>query len=179
MTRPRAVFFDRDGVINVSPGAGYVTRVKDFHFMPGIIEVLAWCRSRKLRTILVTSQQGVGKGIMKDSDLAAIHCHMQSVLGRSAAAFDSIQACTGLEGHCDCRKPAPKMIYDACRALGGIDLSGSVLIGDHDRDIQMARNAGLGYAIRLVSGNPVSEAGNFLARSIPEVDAALRSWFYS
>lgn len=177
MTLPRAVFFDRDGVVNISPGAGYVTRVQDFHFTPGIMEVLHWCRRQGLRTVLVTSQQGVGKGLMTQSDLEAIHSRMQSVLKEHSAAFDSIHSCTGLEGQCDCRKPSPQMIFEACTALGGIDLAGSALVGDHDRDIRMARNAGLGYAIRLVGENPVSEPSDFVARNIPEIFLALRSWF--
>lgn len=174
--QPRAVFFDRDGVINISPGAGYVLSVNEFHFIPGIIEILAWCKAQGFLTVLVTSQQGVGKGLMTQATLDAIHAHMQSVLGEHQAAFDSIHACTGLDGQCDCRKPAPKMIFDAAQELGGIDLPGSALIGDHDRDIQMARNAGVGFSIRLAGEKPVAESGNALARSIAEVFEVLQSW---
>lgn len=177
MKLPRAVFFDRDGVVNVSPGEGYVTRVEDFIFMPGIVQILAWCRTVKLRTVLVTSQQGVGKGLMSQADLDFIHGHMQRTLWRHDAAFDSIQACTGLDGECDCRKPAPKMIFDAVNELGGIDLAGSALVGDHDRDILMARNAGLGYAVRLAGEKSVKETGDLLALNLPEVFAGLKLWF--
>lgn len=177
MSLARAVFFDRDGVVNVSPGAGYVTSVKDFVLMPGIVEILVWCRERKLKTVLVTSQQGVGKGLMTQAMLDEIHASMQETLARHKAAFDSIHACTGLDGQCDCRKPAPKMIFDAAAELGGIDLPASALVGDHDRDIQMARNAGVGFAVRLAGENTVGEPGDFLATSISEVFKAFESWF--
>lgn len=173
---PRAVFFDRDGVINVSPGEGYVLSVPDFRFMPGIMEVLAWCKAQGLLTVLVTSQQGVGKGLMTQAALDTIHSHMQSTLAEQNAAFDSIHACTGLDGQCDCRKPAPKMIFDAVTALGGIDLSRSALVGDHDRDIQMARNAGIGFAVRLTGEKPVKEAGDILVHSVAEIFQALEQW---
>lgn len=175
MTPRPAVFFDRDGVLNVSPGARYVLRVADFHLMPGIIEVLAWCKAKGFYTVLVTSQQGVGKGLMSQADLDAIHDHLQTGLASHGAAFDRIHSCTHLAGSCSCRKPSPQMILDAAAHLL-IDLAASALVGDHDRDIQMARNAGVGFTIRLSSDNAVNETGDVLAHSIPEVMAALKSW---
>jgi len=145
-----AVFFDRDGVVNVSPGAGYVLRWADFHFAPGIITALALCRSRGYATILVTSQQGVGKGLMTQTGLDDIHARMQAELATHHAAFDGIYACTHLSDTCTCRKPSPAMIFQA-RDEHGLDLAQSWLVGDHDRDIQMARNAGVPRTIRILS----------------------------
>lgn len=149
-TLPPAVFFDRDGVVNVSPGDGYVLRVEDFHLSPGIAEALALCRRRGYRLILVTSQQGVGKGLMTQVDLDAIHASMQDALRAQGADFDGIYACTHLRGTCSCRKPSPEMLFSAQREHG-IDLSRSWLVGDHDRDIQMAKNAGVPHTIRVLS----------------------------
>ncbi|MDB6071027.1 MAG: gmhB [Verrucomicrobiales bacterium] len=170
-----ALFFDRDGVVNVSPGAGYVTSVEDFHLMPGIAEVLAWGKTKGFFLVLVTSQQGVGKGLMTQETLDAIHAHLQETLAREGASFDLIRSCTHLAGSCDCRKPSPQMILDAASILP-INLAASALVGDHDRDIQMARNAGLAFAVRLASDNPVSETGDVLAHSILEVWTALKNW---
>lgn len=170
-----ALFFDRDGVVNISPGAGYVTQVDDFHLMPGIADVLAWAKFQGFFLVLVTSQQGVGKGLMTQEDLDHIHRHLQETLAREGAAFDLIRSCTHLAGTCSCRKPSPQMILDAA-ALLPIDLSRSALVGDHDRDIQMARNAGVPFTIRLASDNPVQETGDVLAHSIPEVWTALKNW---
>ncbi|HBJ87694.1 MAG TPA: hypothetical protein DDZ88_28325 [Verrucomicrobiales bacterium] len=148
-SRP-AVFFDRDGVVNVSPGDGYVLRAEDFHFAPGAIAALALCKARGFATILVTSQQGVGKGMMTQATLDDIHGRMQDELARHAAAFDGIYACTHLSGTCTCRKPSPEMIFRA-QQEHGLDLTRSWLVGDHDRDIQMAINAGVPRTVRIRS----------------------------
>lgn len=175
MTQRPAIFLDRDGVVNVSPGAGYVLRVADFHLNPGIVEVLSWCKAHGFYTILVTSQQGVGKGLMTQTDLDTIHSQLQAELASSGAAFDLIHSCTHLSGTCTCRKPSPQMILEAAAALP-IDLPASALVGDHDRDILMARNAGVGFTVRLAPDNLVNEPGDVLAHSLPEVLAALRRW---
>jgi len=175
MTLRPAIFFDRDGVVNLSPGSGYVTSVADFHLMPGIIEVLAWCKTQGFYTVLVTSQQGVGKGLMSQADLDAIHDVLQNQLAVHEAAFDLIRSCTHLHGTCTCRKPSPQLILDAA-ALLPIDVPNSVMIGDHDRDILMGRHAGVGHTIRLAGEKEVKEPGDALTHSIPQVLAALQTW---
>ena len=67
------------------------------------------------------------------------------------------------------------MVLDAVIALH-IDLPASAMVGDHDRDIVMARNAGVGFAIRLVTDNPVNEPGDVLADSLQEVLGSLQTW---
>ncbi|MFN0075910.1 MAG: D-glycero-alpha-D-manno-heptose-1,7-bisphosphate 7-phosphatase [Prosthecobacter sp.] len=159
-----AVFFDRDGVVNVSPGAGYVLRWEEFHFSPGIIAALALCRSRGYATILVTSQQGVGKGLMTQASLDDIHARMQAELAPHAAAFDGLYACTHLSGTCTCRKPSPEMILRA-KDEHGLDLTQSWLVGDHDRDIQMAINAGVPRTIRILSHHEPQVTAEFTLES--------------
>jgi histidinol-phosphate phosphatase family protein len=146
----KALFFDRDGVINVSPGDGYVLSWSQFQFSEGIIEALRVGRERGFALVLVTNQQGVGKGTMSQADLDDIHSHMQTQLAEAGVAFDAIEACTHLAGTCTCRKPSPEMIQRATAALD-LDLGASWLIGDHDRDIQMATNAGVPHTIRVLS----------------------------
>ncbi|TDU81628.1 D-glycero-D-manno-heptose 1,7-bisphosphate phosphatase [Prosthecobacter fusiformis] len=154
MSRP-AVFFDRDGVVNLSPGAGYVLTWDDFHFSPGIIEALKICHTRGYATILATSQQGVGKGLMSQSTLDDIHARMQAELEKHAAAFDGIYACTCLSSDpaCTCRKPSAEMLLRAAREHD-LDLTRSLMVGDADRDIQMGTNAGIPLTIRIESENP-------------------------
>lgn len=151
----RAVFFDRDGVVNLSPGPGYVLRWEDFHFSPGIVEALALCRARGYATVLATSQQGVGKKLMSQADLDLIHANMQSHLRAHRAEFDGIYACTCLktDPDCNCRKPSPEMVLRAAFDLD-LDVSQSLLVGDADRDIEMGTNAGVPVTIRIESENP-------------------------
>jgi histidinol-phosphate phosphatase family protein len=161
-----AVFFDRDGVVNVSPGEGYVLREEDFHLSPGIVEALALCKQRGFQLILVTSQQGVGKGLMSQATLDAIHAGMQHTLAAAAAAFNGIYSCTHLSGSCTCRKPSPEMIFRA-QQDHQLDLTQSWLVGDHDRDIQMAKNAGVHSTIRILSHHePGVTATHTLASTI-------------
>ena len=168
-----AVFFDRDGVVNVSPGDGYVLRWEDFQFAPGIIEALALCSARGYATILVTSQQGVGKGLMSQAALDDLHARMQSELARHDAALDGIYACTHLAGTCTCRKPSAEMIFHA-RDEHGLDLTRSWLVGDHDRDIQMAINATVPRTVRILSHHEPKVAAEFTLEETTELAALLR-----
>lgn len=164
MKRP-AVFFDRDGVVNVSPGDGYVLRAADFHLSPGIVDALKTCRARGYALVVVTSQQGVGKGLMSQADLDAIHRQMQDDLAAQGVSFDAIEACTHLKGTCSCRKPSPEMIHRAEQALD-LDLGRSWLVGDHDRDIVMARNAVVPHTVRVLSHH---EPGVTATHTVPDV----------
>lgn len=149
-----AFFFDRDGVVNVSPGDGYVLRWEDFHFSEGIVDALAWLRARGFVLVLVTNQQGVGKGLMTQAGLDDMHARMQAELARHGAQFDGVYACTCLatDPGCTCRKPSPEMVLRAVKEHD-IDLTKSWLIGDQDRDMQMAANAGVPNTIRVLGEN--------------------------
>lgn len=172
MPRP-AVFFDRDGVINVSPGDGYVLSWEQFQFASGAIEATKLCAERGYALVLVTSQQGVGKGKMTQAALDDIHARMQATLAAQGATFDAIKACTHLSGTCTCRKPSPEMIVRAAAALD-LDLSRSWLIGDHDRDIQMAINAGVPNTIRVLSHHAPSVPASYTVASTEQLPELLR-----
>ena len=176
MSGTPALFLDRDGVVNECPGDGYVLSPDGFRFMPGIFPLMQWAAERGWKRVLVTSQQGVGKGLMSQADLDAIHGKMQATLAREAAPFDAIQACTHLAGTCTCRKPSPEMILEAAQRLD-IDVARSVLIGDHDRDMEMARRAGVGTAMRLAGGRAETVAPDVRVVSLGEALTWLREAF--
>ena len=171
-----AFFFDRDGVVNRSPGDGYVLRREDFHFNDGIIEALAFLKSQGFALILVTSQQGVGKGLMTQAALDEIHGAMQSELAKHDAAFDAICACTCLDSdpRCTCRKPSPEMILQAAREHD-LDLSKSWLVGDADRDIEMAHNAGVPHTIRIRGDRPVLVTADHVLDDVRDLLGLFRS----
>jgi histidinol-phosphate phosphatase family protein len=146
----RCVFFDRDGVVNVSPGKGYVLSWDQFGFTPGIEKVLRRVREKGWRTVLVTSQRGVGKGLMSQAELELIHGKMQDHLSRGKASFDAIYAYTETPDCPHSAKPDPEMLLTAAKDLG-IDLGQSWIIGDSDRDISMGKAAGLKGGIRFLS----------------------------
>ncbi len=171
-----AFFFDRDGVVNVSPGPGYVLRWEDFHFCDGVIEALAWLKQRGFALVLVTNQQGVGKGLMTQAALDDLHARMQANLEKHGAAFDAIHACTCLKSDpaCTCHKPSPEMVLQTAQELD-LDLSQSWLIGDQDRDIQMAVSAGVPHTIRVVGEHMAQVQAAHTIRSTSELPALLQS----
>lgn len=175
MSRIPAVFFDRDGVVNVSPGEGYVTRWEDFHLTEGVSDALALCRARGYRCVLVTSQRCVGKGLISEDALEELHHRMQEALRGdhpSKPDFDAVYAFTGLPGSETWEKPNPGMILQA-RRDGFLDLERSWLIGDHDRDIRMARHAGIRSTIRVRTHHTIGVPAEFTVESPGDLVALL------
>jgi histidinol-phosphate phosphatase family protein len=168
-----AVFWDRDGVINISPGEGYVLSWSAFEFSPGVVEALQVCRERGYALVLVTSQQGVGKGLMTRAELEDIHAHMQDSLQQCGVAFDEIQHCTHLAGSCSCRKPSPEMLLRAAESLD-LDLSRSWMVGDHDRDIQMGKRAGVLHTVRVLSHHEPEVEADFTVSATTQLAALLQ-----
>ncbi len=173
MSRP-AWFFDRDGVINVSPGPGYVLSWDAWEWMPGIVELLKEIKLQGYFTAVVTSQRGVGKGLMTRADLDDIHGRMQSFLGEHGVAFDAIYAYTATP---DCPyqpKPDPLMIRKATEEHD-LDLTRSWLIGDMDRDIEMGRSAGVAKTIRVHGDKSIGIEADYTVQSLEEALALVRS----
>jgi D-glycero-D-manno-heptose 1,7-bisphosphate phosphatase len=139
----RAVFLDRDGVINQSPPEGeYVTRWEDFHILPGVTDGIALLNHAGFLVIVVTNQRGIAKGLMTEVDLQKMHARMTDDLARAGAKIEATFYCPhDIEPRCDCRKPAPGMLLSAARSRG-IDLRTSWMIGDSDNDVEAGLNAG-------------------------------------
>jgi D-glycero-D-manno-heptose 1,7-bisphosphate phosphatase len=148
----RAVFLDRDGVINRKPPEGdYVTRWEDFHILPGVAEGIALLNRAGFLVIVVTNQRCIAKGLMSAAELEKMHECMTEVLGKAGAIVDGTFYCPHeIEPACDCRKPAPGMLLNAAR-LHDIELSASWMIGDSEIDVEAGRNAGC-KTVRLLPG---------------------------
>jgi len=139
------VFLDRDGVISRKPPAGeYIRSWREFMIIPAVIDWIRLCNALGLLVIVVTNQRGVALGRMSQADVDEIHAHMVEELGQRGARIDDVFCCTHGENVCDCRKPKPGMVLQACRKWS-LDLSHSILVGDSDRDRQLAANCGLRY----------------------------------
>ena len=152
----RAVFLDRDGVINVD--VGYVGTWDRFEFVPGVIEAIKYLNEFGYRVIVVTNQSGIARGYYKEADFAEVTAR---VLGALAEQGARIGAGYGCPHHpkiggpaCNCRKPAPGMIL-AGIADYGVSAVDSVLVGDKSSDIAAAKAAGIGRCV-LVSPDPQS-----------------------
>lgn len=142
----RVAFVDRDGVINERPAPHhYVESWDRFRFLPGARPLLAGLRSRGFEVVVVTNQQGVGKGIVAPDTLAAIHANMSRALATDGVPLAGVFCCPHLEGdHCFCRKPKPGLILRALNELSFlVDMPGSVMIGDAETDVLAGQAAGL------------------------------------
>ena len=166
LLRP-AVFFDRDGVVNDPGEHYYVTRREDFHFQDGIRDVLRAAKAGGRAIVLITSQRGVGKGLMSQEDLEDIHRFMQEELAADGLAFDAIYSYTGASSDGPGAKPDPAHVFEAAESLG-LDLAASWMIGDADRDIEMGRRAGL-RTIRLAGHRPIGVEADFTVNGLGEI----------
>ncbi len=138
----RAIFFDRDGVINARILGGYVKHWNEFELLPGVVETLREVKRLGYLAIIITNQRGVGLGIMSDAELATVHEELQTAMEREAGVcFDDIIFCTDADDSSPRRKPSPAMLFEA-RDKWNIDLANSWMIGDSMSDIEAGRRAG-------------------------------------
>ncbi|MFO7871207.1 MAG: HAD family hydrolase [Kiritimatiellia bacterium] len=138
----KCVFFDRDGVVNVSPGPGYVTSWDEFRLFDEFPSVLRTVTDKGYDAIVVTNQRGVALGIMSAGAVEYIHRNLRALLKeRFGLKLLDVLYCPHEHGECDCRKPAPGMLLKAGEKHG-IDLSSSWMAGDSARDMEAGRAAG-------------------------------------
>jgi D-glycero-D-manno-heptose 1,7-bisphosphate phosphatase len=169
----RAVFFDRDGIVNKRLVGAYVRSVEEFEFIDAITELLLYVQERGYESILVSNQQGVAKGLMTREDLQHITEYFQNELvRRCGVAFHDIRYCTDAESAgSPRRKPAPGMLLEAA-AERGIELSASWMIGDSVSDVQAGRAAGV-RTILVGEFTQVPQA-DFIVPSVEAVLPVLR-----
>jgi len=143
------VFLDRDGTLNYD--SGYIKSSAELRLLPGVTTALARLKTAGARLVVVTNQSGVSQGLLTLKDLEAIHARLQGILEQEDAALDAIYFCPHHpDDGCRCRKPGTGMVERAISELQ-LDLKRSYVVGDHIRDVQLARNVGA-KAILLASG---------------------------
>ena len=134
------LFLDRDGVINVKLEGKYVQSFSEFEFISGSLSAISKLSQLFFRIIIITNQQGIGKGIMTQFDLNTLHFKMQQKIEYYGGRIDKIYYCPHLESdNCLCRKPKPGMIKNAIIDFPEIKIDHSYLVGDSDSDIEAGR----------------------------------------
>jgi len=146
--RRPAVFFDRDGIVNESPGPGYVERWEDFHLLASFVECLRIVIERGYAPVVVTNQRGVGRGIMSQAELDRIHDGLAAALAAEGLALTDIRVCTAVTNDDPRRKPNPGMLVEAAESHR-LDLARSWMIGDSEKDIEAGRRAGCAVTVRV------------------------------
>jgi D-glycero-D-manno-heptose 1,7-bisphosphate phosphatase len=145
------VFLDRDGVINENLAGRYVEDWATFRFLPGAVEAVAALKRAGYPVVVVTNQAGIAHGRFSADALEEIHRRMVAAVRAGGGDVDAVLHCPHHpQAGCDCRKPQPGMLRRAAERLD-LDLSRSVLVGDHLTDLQAARAAGC-RAILVLTG---------------------------
>ena len=138
------LFLDRDGVINKKLEASYVTNFNEFIFIKNSDLAIRKLHKIFKRILIVTNQQGIGKGIMTEDDLNLLHLQMQRKLNPDFDLIDKIYFCPCLEvDSCNCRKPKTGMLEEAKLDFPEIIIKNSFLIGDSKSDIEAGNKFGL------------------------------------
>ena len=153
------LFLDRDGVINQKLEGRYVTNFNEFVFVKNSDLAIRKLHKIFKRILIVTNQQGIGKGIMTEDDLNLLHLQMQRKLNPDFDLIDKIYFCPCLEGDsCNCRKPKTGMLEEAKLDFPEIIIKNSFLIGDSDSDIE----AGNQFGLKTVKVNETFTLNNWL-----------------
>lgn len=142
------VFFDRDGVANVAPGAGYVERARGFWIRSAFVEAVKIVKQKGWAAAVVTNQRGVAKGVTPVAELETMHAALQARLAEEGVSLDGIAWCGAADGADPRRKPNPGMLRELA-AANGWNLSRSWMVGDRERDVETGRNAGVAKTVRV------------------------------
>ncbi len=177
----RALFLDRDGVINQE--VGYLHRREDVHWVDGIFRLCRRAKALDFRMIVVTNQAGIGRGLYTTEDFEALMRWMEDEFRIQGAALDAVYHCPYHPEHGvgewrrehEDRKPGPGMLRRAARDLG-LNLTRSILVGDRCTDVGAANAAGLKQAFLLTGTEFGVCDGNYMpVKSLVEVEQWLEA----
>jgi len=162
------LFLDRDGVLNKHRPDDYVKNWDEWEWIPGSAAAIARLTGHFRYLIVITNQQGVGKGLMTEQDLVQIHTQMELSVRGIGGELDAVYFCSDLSSDPENqRKPRPDMGLSAQQDFEGIDFARSIMVGDSGSDMEFGR--ALGMATVRISPDPE------LALQNPNVDYAFRT----
>jgi len=160
----KALFLDRDGVINHDPG-DYTKSLSEFILLEGVIEAMKSWVDAGYEIIVITNQGGLDKGLYPRENVEAMHQYLQGKCITSGFEILDFYYCPHhpeYSGKCLCRKPGSLMIERAMHKHG-IDPNQSLMFGDKQRDIDAAEKAGVkGMIVEINKGVPVFQSFDFI-----------------
>lgn len=167
----RAVFLDRDGVINVDNG--YVSQRDDFEFIDGVIDACKALKEKGYLLVVITNQSGIARGYFSEEQFHTLTEWMDWSLADRGVDLDGLYYCPhhaekGIGEYkidCDCRKPKPGMLIGAIADLN-IDVSQSILVGDKVSDIQAGLAAGIKTNYLVRTGKKITAEGETIATAV-------------
>ena len=164
-----ALFLDRDGVINRQIVGGYVRNLSQLELLPGAIDAIVRLGKVFRYIIVVTNQQGVGKGLVSMADVDEIHSYIIEEVQKAGGYITKIYCCPSLESANDPnRKPGIGMGLQAKRDFPDIDFSRSLMIGDSKSDMLFAERLGM-KSVFITHGQPIPEHVKLTCDSLADV----------
>jgi histidinol-phosphate phosphatase family protein len=168
-----ALFLDRDGVINRQIIGDYVRNLAQFELLPGAVDAIARLGKLFRHVIVVTNQQGIGKGLMNAADADEIHDYMTCKVQAAGGRIDRIYCCPSPDTANDpCRKPGIGMGLQAQHDFPDIDFSRSLMIGDSSSDMLFAERLGM-QTIFITNGKPAPKYVEHVCDSLANVPEML------
>lgn len=161
MSNSRAIFLDRDGVINRNRD-DYVKSINEMEILPDVSKAINLLNNANFRVVVISNQSAVNRGLISLETLATIHEFLKKELSLSNAKIDGIYFCPHRPDElCECRKPKPTLILRAAKDLG-INLSKSYMIGDRESDKITAETSGIKFIPIKTDGNLLQIVKAFL-----------------
>ena len=166
----RFVFLDRDGTL--VEDAGYTHRLEDYRLLPGVVAGLRRLAAAGWRFAVVTNQSGIGRGTYSQADYERFQEKLIADLRAQGIEIERSYHCPHRpdEG-CACRKPAPGLLERA-RAELGAELGQSWVVGNDERDVELARRGGCAGSVRVGPGRDLAAAAELILAAGRERDAA-------
>jgi len=160
----KALFLDRDGVINIEKN--YLYKISEFEFIDGIFDVCRYFQKLDYFIVVITNQAGIARGLYTEDDFIKLNNWMIGEFKSNNINITKVYYCPhhpefGVE--CECRKPRPGMILRA-KAEIGIDLQNSILVGDKISDVEAGINAGVGRNYLITTASSIKESRYFNKR---------------
>jgi len=140
------ILLDRDGTINVQLLGDYVKCPEEFEFIPGAVDAIVAMNKAGKKVYIITNQRGVGKGLMTEQDLAAVHDYMLNSLRQAGGHIDGIYYSTAVDSSDPRRKPQTGMWQQLLREHPEVKHEQTLMIGDGDVDEAFAHNASINFA---------------------------------
>jgi len=153
----KALFLDRDGVINIEKN--YLYKITDFEFIEGVFSSCKYFQDKGYLLIVITNQAGIARGKYTDNDFECLNEWMLEQFANHGVMITKVYYCPHHPEYtaiCACRKPSPGMIIQAQKEFD-LDLSKSLLVGDKEGDIQAGLNAQIEHNILVRSGHRIDE----------------------
>lgn len=137
------LFLDRDGVINKENEGDYIRDLASFELLPGVVEALQIARKHFDYIIVVTNQRGIGRGLMQEVTLHAIHDHMLHLFQQKGVNIDKIYFAPFLDKKHPYRKPNIGMALHAKEDFPAIDFAHAIMVGNNISDMVFGKTAGM------------------------------------